>query len=377
MNELHRHPHHPGASEASQGRSSSTNRPLPPEHVGLSDEELVALRRAKVSAIVVGLVLPMAAAITATILLITWLPFTPNPIATQWSGDEPTSFMSAGVNIAMVGGLSGGLGLLIGSLAVFGSGKGSIAVWSALNRLLAAMSLGLSVSISLMGVLSTHMQLGLADARDAGSIGGALGLAFGIGIGLGAVGYFVQPKVYISGGEGAPADAVPLATTERAVWVGTVRPSRSLIIVLGVALAALAMGTVTAWIAQTEPIATWIMTGVTALVLLLSTCSLWFRVRIDVAGLEARSVAGWPVFRVPAADVAHAASSHISPLGDFGGWGMRWAPGRFGLVMRSGEGLIISRRDGRIFALTVDDSETAAGLLETYASHSNNAGEES
>ena len=377
MSELHRHSPDTGTSGASSGRPGSFDRPLPPELVGLSDEQLVALRRAKVAAAVVGLVLPMAASIIAAIMLITWLPLTPNPIATQWSGSEPTSFTAAGGNIAMVSGLSGGLGLLMGSLAVFGSGRGSIAVWSAVNRLLASMSLGLTVSIALMGILSTHMQLGLEDARDAGSIDGALGLAFGIGIALGVVSYFVQPKVYISGEEGAAAVPVPLAETERAVWVGTVRPSRTLITVLALALASLLASTTVIWLAQTDPVAIWIMAGTTALVLLLIACSLWFRVRIDGAGLEARSVAGWPVFRVSASDIAHAASSHITPLADFGGWGIRWAPGRLGLVLRTGEGIVVTRNDGRIFAVTVDDADTAAGLLETYANQSRNAGEES
>ena len=367
MSAPHRHPPHPNARGHESGRRGPLDRPLPPELEDLSGEQRARLRRARVAAMWVGLVLPVFAALTTAVLLITWLPFTPDPIATHWSGSAPDGFMSAGANVFMVSGLSAGLGLLIGGMAVFGSGRGGIAVWSAMNRFLAAMSLTISVSIALLGVLSTNMQLGLADARHAGSVDGALALAFGIGVVLGIAGYFVQPGVYIAGSEGKPAEAVALAATERAVWLGRVRPTGGLLIMLAVTIAILAGSTLAIWLTGSDPLALGIMSGTTLLLVLLISSTLWYRVRVDAAGLEARSTIGWPVFRVPAADVAHAASGHITPLSDFGGWGMRWAPGRFGLVMRTGEGLIITRKDGRIFALTLDDAATAAGLLEAYA----------
>jgi hypothetical protein len=35
--------------------------------------------------------------------------------------------------------------------------------------------------------------------------------------------------------------------------------------------------------------------------------------------------------------------------------------------MRTGEGILITRRDGRLFAVTVDDAATGAALLEAVA----------
>lgn len=341
--------------------------PSEPRPRALTDEQRASLRRAKAAAVIVGVALPVAAAFTAAIVLITWLPLTPDPVATHWSGSEPDGFTSAGGNIFLVAGMSAGLGLLMGGIAVFGSGRGSIAVWSSMNRFIAAVGLSVSLLIALLGVFSTHMQLGLTDARLAGSVNGALGLAAGISIGAGVLGYFVQPKVYIAGGEDAPTSAIALTATERAVWVGKIRPSRGLAIVLAVTLVSLLVGAFTAWKVAPEPAVLWILVGLVVLIAALSACTLWFRVRIDATGLEARSFAGWPVFRVPAAEVAHVAAGHINPMADFGGWGMRWAPGRFGLVMRTGEGVVVTRQDGRVFAMTIDDSATAAGLLKSYA----------
>jgi hypothetical protein len=76
---------------------------------------------------------------------------------------------------------------------------------------------------------------------------------------------------------------------------------------------------------------------------------------------------GWPRYRIPADDVAEATAADVGAL-QFGGWGYRVLPGAHGLILRSGEALLVRRRsNGRLFAVTVDDAATAAGLLSTYA----------
>jgi len=58
-------------------------------------------------------------------------------------------------------------------------------------------------------------------------------------------------------------------------------------------------------------------------------------------------------------------------VNDFGGWGLRLAPGqggtrrRFGLVTRAGEALEVIRRDGRAFVITIDDARAAAAVLNS------------
>lgn len=364
MNEPHGAPLLPGAEG---GRRGPFDGPIPPKFAGLSDEERAALRRAKVVAMWVGLVLPVAIALSAGAVLMAWLPFTPNPVATHWSGGTPDGFSDPRVNVIFGAGLSGGLALLMGLPAVLGSNKATIAAWSGMNRFLAAFSLMMTASVALLIVLMTYQQLGLADARDAAGIGGVTVLAFGIGAVLGIVGFFLQPRLLIAGKPGAPVSLVPLAATERAVWVGRAQPARVFMIAIGVIATAMVLGIIGLIVSKSDPVSVWIMLGTTVFVLLLVAPTTLFRVRIDADGLEARSAVGLPVFRVPANDIAEVASGHISPMSEFGGWGVRWAPGRLGIVLRTGEGLIITRKDGRIFAVTIADSVTAAGLLETYA----------
>ena len=55
----------------------------------------------------------------------------------------------------------------------------------------------------------------------------------------------------------------------------------------------------------------------------------------------------------------------VNPMGEFGGWGLRWAPGGgFGVVLRSGPGIRVRRTGGKVFTVTVDDAATGAALLE-------------
>ncbi|MFH8837597.1 DUF1648 domain-containing protein [Streptomyces sp. NPDC017868] len=92
------------------------------------------------------------------------------------------------------------------------------------------------------------------------------------------------------------------------------------------------------------------------------------RVTVDRRGLTVRpSFASWPRVRVPLDEVAGADARDISALGDFGGWGYRVRAHRTGLVVRSGEALVVRRTGGREFAVTVPDARTAAALLNTLA----------
>lgn len=65
--------------------------------------------------------------------------------------------------------------------------------------------------------------------------------------------------------------------------------------------------------------------------------------------------------------VTEAISRPVDCLGEFGGWGYRVRMHRSGLVLRSGEGIVVRLTSGREFVVTVDDAATAAALLNTYA----------
>jgi hypothetical protein len=97
-----------------------------------------------------------------------------------------------------------------------------------------------------------------------------------------------------------------------------------------------------------------------------------FAVTAGPRGFLARSAIGWPQLSVPASDIARAGVVQVDPLSDFGGWGIRWVvgpagKGRWAIVVRSGDALEVVRRDGRSVVVTVDDAETAASVLQSYA----------
>ncbi|WP_369376450.1 DUF1648 domain-containing protein [Streptomyces sp. cg36] len=89
---------------------------------------------------------------------------------------------------------------------------------------------------------------------------------------------------------------------------------------------------------------------------------------VDRHGLTARPTPlPWPRVRIPLADVDRAVSREVKALAEYGGWGYRVRPGRSGLILRSGEAIVVRRSGGREFAVTVSDSATAAALLNTLA----------
>lgn len=92
------------------------------------------------------------------------------------------------------------------------------------------------------------------------------------------------------------------------------------------------------------------------------------RVTVDRRGLTVSpTLASRPRIRVPLDEVAGADVRDIEAVADFGGWGYRVRAHRTGVVLRSGEALVVRRTGGREFAVTVPDARTAAALLNTLA----------
>ncbi|WP_405899834.1 DUF1648 domain-containing protein [Streptomyces sp. NBC_00727] len=88
-------------------------------------------------------------------------------------------------------------------------------------------------------------------------------------------------------------------------------------------------------------------------------------VTVDRRGITVSGLLPWPRVRVPLDRIEAASSRDISPLTEYGGWGYRIRPGRTGVMIRSGEGIVARLASGRDFAVTVDDSATGAALLNT------------
>lgn len=149
------------------------------------------------------------------------------------------------------------------------------------------------------------------------------------------------------------SEGLGLAPGERAAWV-TVLRSRLLVTVPIVAAVFVAV------VAATINPFVWIV-----LPLIAAMLALFAQVRVTVDHRGLRLVAGLlglPFKRIRLAEITSASAQHIDPP-RWGGWGYRVIPGRSALVLRSGPGLVIELRDGRLFAITLDDPGTPAALL--------------
>ena len=330
----------------------------------ITREERDQLARAKRAALWIGLILPLLAVTIATVLVIIWLPRLPDPAATHWSGmGQPDGFGSPTTYLWLSVGIGYGMTLLLWLMVWFTGLKQDAPIWSPMHRFMAAFTAGFAVFFSVNNVVSVAIQLDLPSAAEAPAIGGWMLLSFVCWVVVGLIAWFVQPKLRISAVGETGVAAEPLTGNPGVRWSGTARPGKTFFWVTGIALVVVAFSAVLMFLWPVG-IAPRIMTvAITVLMLVFCAMCAAFRVRIDSTGLEARSILGWPVFRVPADDIARVESRQINPFAEFGGWGMRWAPGQTGLVLRTGEGIVVTRNDGRIFAITLDDSERAAATL--------------
>lgn len=88
-------------------------------------------------------------------------------------------------------------------------------------------------------------------------------------------------------------------------------------------------------------------------------------VRVDRNALEVRcGHMGLPRRRIPLAKVAGVeVVPKVTPR-EWGGWGHRWRPEQgTAVIVRRGEGILITLTDGMTFTVTVDDAETAVRVI--------------
>jgi hypothetical protein len=87
--------------------------------------------------------------------------------------------------------------------------------------------------------------------------------------------------------------------------------------------------------------------------------------RVDEDSLEVRcGHMGLPRRRILLSNVAGAeVDPHVTPR-HWGGWGYRWRPEKgTAVVVRRGEGVVLSLWDGHTFTITVDDAEAAVQII--------------
>jgi hypothetical protein len=90
------------------------------------------------------------------------------------------------------------------------------------------------------------------------------------------------------------------------------------------------------------------------------------RVGIDERGVRVRpAVVAWPRRQFDLEEIAAAHAIDLHPL-EWGGWGYRGSlrlTGHAAWVVRRGPGLVLDLKDGGRFAVTVDDADEAAGVV--------------
>lgn len=248
--------------------------------------------------------------------------------------------------------------VLLSSGLLLGLGTG----WTALVRRGALWGAWLTAgAVGTLMVLLVRDNLDAADAADVVSPLANLTVAAGVG-GTAALAGWALARLVPDGPSASeqpgPVETLPLGPGEAAGWSrGTgSRPMTAVGAVLVVAGPVLLL------------LAPWavglVVCAAGALVLGMSQV----RVTVDRRGLSLRpALSPWPRVRVPLDEVASARAREIDALAEFGGWGYRVRARRTGLVLRSGEALVVRRDGGREFAVTVSDARTAAALLNTLA----------
>lgn len=361
----------PGA-DANPVNTANPAIPMRPDPlVGLSGAQRLELARAKRAARWVGLILPLTLVAIGTVVTIAWIPRMPDPMSTHWGpGFEPDGFGPPWTNAAMALGLGLGLSAMY-ALQGLQRITPNATIWSPMHRFIPAMVLATVTLVQCTAIGTAWVQLDARDARDTGSTAGLLGLAFGLALVAGVAGFFAQPRLRIDGPDPGAVEPLALAPQERAVWVAEARLPGPMYAVV-TALAALPVVALVTMLIVGSPV--W---WIAALPLFVFTLA-WgigakYRVRVDDSGIEARAMLGWPAFRVAAGDIESVRTAEINPFAEFGGCGIRWAPGRFGIVLRTGPGIVVTRTDGRTWAVTLDRPEEGAALLAAVAERAKEA----
>jgi hypothetical protein len=188
----------------------------------------------------------------------------------------------------------------------------------------------------------------IALAAVAGLVGGWLAVAVS----------GPSPQVPHSARPGpAGVERFGLAEGHTVVWSGR-SPAAPAPIVLGGFVVALGIvvGAVASW---------WLLTVLAPIAILL-TASSTFRVTlgrgmIDVSG----GVFGYPRVRIPLSQVERVDAGRVDAW-DFGGWGVRiGVEGETAVITRSGPALVITRTDGAVLRVSLDEPDEAAAIATT------------
>lgn len=320
------------------------------------------LRRARLIALIVGVLVPLVLSGVVLGLVLSWLPELPTPAVTHWGPSGADGF-GPPETFAWMAVL---LGFVLPAVMTIGTLLGVRDHWGGAARLLAAMALGISGLSAVLSLSAVSVQRGVADASGVSDVGGQMIAAFAVFVVLIGVGWLLQPHV-------RPAPAAPLQPVhvdaiergQRVVWLATASLSRIAVILIALLLVVIVGVTAVMAIRFTDRM--WIPALTLVLLGAAFATSASFRVRVGPDGLSVRSQIGFPRVRVPLDEIVSVRAVECNPFGEFGGFGWRLGlDGRTGIVLRKGPAIEVERRDKRPLVVTVDGAAVGAAVLQAY-----------
>jgi uncharacterized membrane protein len=316
-------------------------------------------KRPLVRLALVALTIPIVCSLVSAVLLSLWRDDLPDKVATHWGGSgEPDGFTSVtGIMWVLV---AGGfvLGVVASTIAAVCEVRGLCAQLISGIAGMAAFVCGLMLAV-------TGAQLGTSDASAAQLPWWALAVGVVAGGSAALLVYrsvpmWSTPAVPAGPGSGTP---MPIGSAEVVVWTRSVLsagPALVLMVAGVVMCLVLAMAT-----------GQWFLIVVAATVGAVAVVMYGIRVTVDPRGLSITGIIGWPRIVIPVAEIAAVRKVDVRALKDFGGYGYRVGfrgelKGAKGFVLRSGDGILVVRRDGGRQIVVVDDATTGVRLLEAY-----------
>ncbi len=322
-------------------------------------ETRLTARSTRTRTILLAGVVPIAIAVVALALMLSWLPELPDPIAVHWSGAGPDGFGPAVPFLVMPPALTGVFAIfaVVISWRLTPSGR---LTWNQKFIVVTGLWLAALLNIGIGG--SVAGQRGLDDARDAPDVVLSLAIGAAVGLVLACAAWFLLPPAETIDEAGGAPRRVEVEGDERVVWSRAARLGNVALAFILVVLVVVVV--VVTFVLVSSGGFVWFPVIVLVFIAALVATNTWWRVSADRRGLLVRGVLGWPRKLIVLDDIRSVQVVDVHPSRDYGGWGWRWGGnGRSGIILRAGEAIEVTQSNGKRFVVTVDDAGTGAGVL--------------
>ncbi|BFO18114.1 hypothetical protein SHKM778_45020 [Streptomyces sp. KM77-8] len=225
--------------------------------------------------------------------------------------------------------------------------------------------------MTLLGLQAAVVRANLdhTDWREADSVTGWVVAALVVAAAVGGAGWLTGRRTPAGGSAAPQGPTMEIPAGQRAVWLS--RTSNAWLLAAAAVTGVMAMAALAAAVGGLMGSEAALLAGPFALasVLVLGCASV--QARVSAKGLEVSfGPQGWPTRRW-AVDAIESAHVETRTPAQVGGWGYRLSGLGTTVMLRGGECLVIRTDKGKTFAVSVDDAERGAALLNSLnAPHS-------